>query len=298
MEKNLNIYLQQFSGGFLDTLNIILTQFGGEIFFLAVAVFLYWCVDKKFGFKLINVYLLSCVAMTGLKNVIKRPRPWADGTVKSIGTKESGYSFPSGHSHSAANLFTQASLKTRRASVITVGALITLIVMFTRLYLGQHYLSDVIAGCALGIILAVTFTWLYGFVEDREDKIWVVITPLCVAVALLCTILGVESGQIYDVCGGYGMAVIAYAFEKKYIALDVRADFRKQTAKVLLGAVAVIAVKEGVKLLFGALGWTHALAYNFLRYALVALVAFVAMPFVFKKLKLYGYSDKNERKRA
>lgn len=296
MEENINLFLQSYSNDFLDWLNLAFTQLGGEIFFLAVAMVLFWCVDKKFGFKTINVYLIGCIAMSGMKNIVRRPRPFENGNVRSIGAKESGYSFPSGHSHSAVNLSAQAALKTRKISVIVYGAVLTAVVMFTRLYLGQHYITDVIAGCALGIIVAVLFSWLYGFIEDKEDKIWYVITPLCIGVAIICAALGVESGQIYDVCGGYGAAAVAYALEKKYIALDVKTDFKKQIAKILIGAVSVLAVKEGLKVLFSAIGWTHALAYNFLRYALVVATAFVLMPWIYKKLHLYGRSGVNELK--
>ena len=51
--------LQKLSCGFFDALNIALTQLGDEIFFMAVAVLLYWCFDKKFAYKFMNVYLFS-----------------------------------------------------------------------------------------------------------------------------------------------------------------------------------------------------------------------------------------------
>lgn len=300
MEAEINLFLQRFSGGFLDGLNLLLTNIGDEIFFLAVAMVLFWCVDKKFGFKLINVYLLGCIVMSGLKEAIKRPRPFEDGTVRSIGEKESGYSFPSGHSQSIANLSTQAAIKTKKAWVTAVGALLTLVVMATRLYLGQHYISDVIAGCALGVAAAAGFGALYELLSAHDDKFWYVITPLCVAVAVICAAVGVENEQIYDVCGGYGAAVAGYALEKKFISLDTGADLWKQIVKIVLGAAAVLLVKEGLKAVFAATGADFPLVYNFLRYAAVALTAFVLMPWIFKKLRLYGKkrtkNDQEEQK--
>ena len=114
MEVQINIFLQQFSNNFLDRLNLLITNIGDEIFFLVVAMVVFWCVDKRFGFKLINVYLLGCIVMSAMKNIVRRPRPFEETRVQSIGERESGYSFPSGHSHSIANLSTQAAMKTKK----------------------------------------------------------------------------------------------------------------------------------------------------------------------------------------
>lgn len=114
MEVQINIFLQQFSNNFLDKLNLLITNIGDEIFFLVVAMVVFWCVDKRFGFKLINVYLLGCIVMSAMKNIVRRPRPFEETRVQSIGERESGYSFPSGHSHSIANLSTQAVMKTKK----------------------------------------------------------------------------------------------------------------------------------------------------------------------------------------
>ena len=292
MEVQINIFLQQFSNNFLDKLNLLITNIGDEIFFLVVAMVVFWCVDKRFGFKLINVYLLGCIVMSAMKNIVRRPRPFEETRVQSIGERESGYSFPSGHSHSIANLSTQAAMKTKKIWVILLGVALTLAVMFTRLYLGQHYLTDVIAGCGLGIITAITFGAIYDLLSRYDDKFWYVIMPLCVVVAAVCIIANVDNGQIYDVCGGYGAAVIGYTIEKKYIKLDVKASWQKQIIKVLLGAAVVLLLKEGLKAVFVATGLTHPAIYNFLRYAVVALAAFALMPWIFKKLHLYGDSRK------
>ena len=137
MEIGINAFLQQFSNPFLDKLALAITALGDEMFFILVAVAIFWCVDKKFGFRIINVYLISAATMAGMKHIFRRPRPFETGEVKSIGAKSSGYSFPSGHSHSAASLTTQSALKSRKSWVIIAGALFTALVMLSRVYFRQ-----------------------------------------------------------------------------------------------------------------------------------------------------------------
>ena len=55
MEIGINAFLQRFSNPFLDKLALAITALGDEMFFILVAVAIFWCVDKKFGFRIINV---------------------------------------------------------------------------------------------------------------------------------------------------------------------------------------------------------------------------------------------------
>lgn len=295
-EYDINLFLQQFSNKFLDALNLLITQFGDEIFFIGVAMILFWCVNKKYGFKLMNVYLLSCITMASIKSIVKRPRPFENTPVKSIGAPTDGYSFPSGHSHSMGSLTTQLSMRYKKWYVIVPGIIMTALVMLSRLYLGQHYLSDVLVGCALGVGMAFLLTWLYKFVENKEDKFMYVIVPLCVIVAVVCSILNISSENLYTVCGAYAMITVCYALEKKYIGLDPKTSLGKQIIKIIVGSISVLATKELLKLLLVAIGWIHPLVYCTLRYAIVVFVAMFLMPWIFKKLRLEKNSDEQSCK--
>lgn len=86
------------------------------------------------------------------------------------------YSFPSGHAAVSASVFaTLAFLLVRRTprpvARITVSlaalAMIALI-CFSRLYLGAHYLSDVLAGASFGIVWATTCLIAYTLYARRN----------------------------------------------------------------------------------------------------------------------------------
>ncbi|HEX7020757.1 MAG TPA: phosphatase PAP2 family protein [Gemmatimonadaceae bacterium] len=125
---------------------------------LVAAMFLWLSRHKHSAF-------LLCVATLGgivLNNLLKlgfdRPRP----QVFAWGTRAVSSSFPSGHAMSAAIAYsTVAYLAARlqrnaRSRVLTmvVAAVIVLLICLSRLYLGVHYPSDVIAGVTIGLAWA------------------------------------------------------------------------------------------------------------------------------------------------
>lgn len=145
--------------GWLDSLALEVTALGNgatlAVLVLAVSVFL-WLTHHRY-----SVYLLL-IAMAGggllnflLKDLFGRPRP----TVIDWGTHVSSPSFPSGHAMVAAIVYgTVAYLCGRleptprlRWTTWTLAAVLILAIGASRVYLGVHYPSDVVAGYVAGL---------------------------------------------------------------------------------------------------------------------------------------------------
>jgi len=101
-----------------------------------------------------------------LKGLFARPRPsFAEPLLP-----ESGYSFPSGHAMQSLILygmlayFAVLTLRSWRAKTAVVFGLALLVILigFSRLYLGVHYFSDVVAGFAAGGV------WLSAVITGME----------------------------------------------------------------------------------------------------------------------------------
>lgn len=141
----------------------LITELGSGAFIVAallIACFLLW---KKglFGYAIgIVVSLAGALAMSEImKRLLERARPPQEWRA----IIETGYSFPSNHATASAALYGfLAYLAWKlapgkwRAILITLCALVILLVGFSRMYLGVHYLSDVLGGYLVGAF----FAWL------------------------------------------------------------------------------------------------------------------------------------------
>ncbi|MCW2602873.1 MAG: phosphatidic acid phosphatase, type 2 [Pseudonocardiales bacterium] len=116
-----------------------------------------WRRSSATGFAILVLTLARPLASSGLKVLVDRDRP-------SVGTlvATSGQSFPSGHTLAAAILFGSVTLaasawEIRGRAIIAVGCVAAVaLVGATRVYLGVHWLSDVVGGALLGgLLLAV-----------------------------------------------------------------------------------------------------------------------------------------------
>lgn len=121
-----------------------------------LAIILFFKKKKRSALFLIGNLVLSGVLIVILKHIVQRPRPAIQHLVE-----ETGFSFPSGHSLSATlvcgALILLVGLSFKQAStkrlVQWLLALLVLIILVSRVYVGVHYPSDVTAGCLLGIAL-------------------------------------------------------------------------------------------------------------------------------------------------
>ena len=119
---------------------------------LLVAVGVLLLIRRRWrpGASLIALALVEGAVAPAAKLLLDRPRPeWAHPILN-----VSSASFPSGHAAAAAAAATALSLLARRAVVTVTAGVLALAVAASRVFLGVHYLSDVVAGLLLGALLA------------------------------------------------------------------------------------------------------------------------------------------------
>ena len=89
----------------LDSFFSVITYLGSEWLFIAAAVIVFWCYNKRDGYYLLAAGLIGTVVNQFLKIVCQVPRPWMRDPkftiVESARADAGGYSFPSGHSQNA-----------------------------------------------------------------------------------------------------------------------------------------------------------------------------------------------------
>jgi membrane-associated phospholipid phosphatase len=115
------------------------------------------------GFVTLALSVAATEAVVELvKVLVERPRPPEADAL----THASGFSFPSGHAATAVAVYAVIALLLaggccgrRRVALLIVGGLVVLGVGLSRVYLGVHYPTDVLAGWLTGAALALG-SWL------------------------------------------------------------------------------------------------------------------------------------------
>jgi membrane-associated phospholipid phosphatase len=149
----------------LDVFFINYTFFGDGIFSVALFLFLIWKKKYRFAIFVLLAFLSSGIAVQLLKNIIYAPRPrlffeagqylyFVDGVSLSNSS-----SFPSGHTASAFALATALAIEYQRKWLSLTLLFCALLVGYSRIYLAQHFLSDVLLGAWLGVVFTLLSHW-------------------------------------------------------------------------------------------------------------------------------------------
>lgn len=147
------------------------TSLGGSAVIVAIALFsstLLWLLGHQ-GQAVVNcaAYILGAVIMASLKELFGRPGPlpydpWHTGFLKSA---HHFPAFPSGHTCMSLFIYLTLAILAARAypgvgSYLIGTALVTaLLIGIGKMYLGAHWLTDIISGYALG--LAFVYVWSF-----------------------------------------------------------------------------------------------------------------------------------------
>lgn len=139
----------------------MITNFGGAMVLSITTLLLLIIIkDKKIG---VGILINLCTA-TGLnlilKSLLQRPRPTEFRIIN-----ETGYSFPSGHSMISMAfygfiiylIYEKVKNKYIKWTSITLLSILIVMIGFSRIYLGVHYLSDVLAGFLFSIAYLIVY---------------------------------------------------------------------------------------------------------------------------------------------
>lgn len=274
---------------------------GGETMSLLLLIIMLFCYKKAAGKRVALTVLTASMWFPMIKNIVLRVRPYmahresvevlqvVEADADPMDIIQQGFSFPSGHGATAVSLFGSIGRELRKRWMWTLAIVMPLLIGLSRIAVGVHYPTDVLAGWAVGLA-AIGFNMLLVKYVKKEWVRYVILLALTVPGIFWCT-----SRDYFTALGLLIAAAVAFPYEEKYVKFQ---DTRNVWAMILraAGSFAIyFALNTLLKMPFSK-EWLDSgeLAANLVRTARYAVILFVIIgvyPRVFPVFEKVGKSN-------
>jgi len=315
------VWLQQWGTGLIVPMRAL--SFTGDIeFYLLLLPILYWTVDRRLGARVATFLLLSIMLNNVLKMLLHNPRPyWYTTQVQLWTDPEFSFGIPSGHAQNAVVMWSLFALYGQRAwGWLAALALISLTGL-SRVYLGVHFPTDVMAGWLLGLLFlgcgllaeGAILRWFKRYPPFRQVSILLLLSlallasglgaralvqatwsmpPVWIQNAIAATSILPEPFSLHDIVTvtgalwGLGAGVVLCT---RWGGFVPRTTWKERVLRVVIGVIGVLLLWRGLDLLFTPIAADEsALGYclRYLRYMAIGLWVGAFAPLLFVRLGL------------
>lgn len=306
-------------GDWLEPVMSFFTTLGYEQFYLLLIPLVYWCIDSAAGLRIGAVLMLTNVINSSLKLAFHAPRPyWLDTRVTAY-SAEPSFGLPSGHAQTAASVWGVVASQIRRRWAWAAAVLLTLMIGISRLFLGVHFVRDVVVGWLIGILLLLLFLKIEGSVA-RWFRNLNLVRQITVGLLsslgyILLGLLALTAIGDWQVPAEWIASANLAAPETPIHPLSINAFFtaggtwfglvmgvalclrsgglpetsgmpKQQMIRYTVGLIVMLALYVGLDAIFPDTADLIGLSFRFLRYALIGLWVAWGAPVVFQKLGL------------
>lgn len=179
LDWNLTLLLNDWGNDVIDLIFNIITY---KYYAIPFYVFLLYVLYKKLTTRELIIALLTIVvlvtasdqiAMLFKNTLVQRFRPFREpgleGLISKVGKSGGTYGFYSGHASSAMALavFLWHMLKDSHKTLTIIIFIWAILVAYSRVYLGVHFLGDILMGILMGSIIGWLCYRLYAFAKAR-----------------------------------------------------------------------------------------------------------------------------------
>lgn len=277
-KENINVFLQSLGNPLIDNLFIAITNSGSHPVYFIIASVIFWCYSKKTGIRAMYVILLSAFLAIFAKNIFAMPRP--PEHFHKIAAD--GFGLPSAHAQVSAGFWGYLGKITRDQLIIIIGAAAVILISLSRLYLGVHYLGDVIAGIFFGLLIALAFlkaeSYIIKWKISRVKKY-----GLAVMFPSILMILTAASGMIPEQLIELWLVMVftgaGYLMEEELIGLKDTRNNRQRIKRAFTG----VSLAGFVYLMFYPL--SNFVFYDGIRYAALGFTTTFVVPWLFVKIE-------------
>jgi len=291
---------------------------GYEEFFLLIAPGIYWSLNAQLGLRVGLFLMISGNINSFLKLAGLGPRPyWYDARVRAL-SAETSFGIPSGHAQHAVVVWGTLARHFKRGWAWALAIAIMLLIGVSRLYLGMHFLTDVLAGWLIGAVLL----WLFPYLE-RFALYWIKgkssgeqglgILGVSLAMVLIGALLKLNlgdwtfpsewmnlatkavpdvlpdplalSGFLTNSGAFFGLAWGGILIQKQG-GYNAEGPLWQRVGRFFVGLVGVLILWNGLGMIFPRGENLIAYALRFIRYGLVGLWVVYLAPLAFYRLRL------------
>jgi len=270
----------------------IVSFFASEAFVIAIVPALYWCFHRKKGAELGLLILGSAFINLWIKQLLMWPRPFQ--LIPSVGlAHESTYGMPSGHSQLSIVFwaFMVQFLPKKWRVPVLIG--VPLIIGFSRIYLGVHFITDVLGGYLVGILFFLFFKLIAPHVERLlQHSEWRIRVVLAAALSFIMNLLLPNDTMI---SGAFLGASVGFAFAAGKMSSSQSDTLSGKALRYAVGLASTGIIYAALKLAAGPIDAVSAHSQEqlirFIRYAIIGGWISLGVPFLFIKLKLAGQEN-------
>lgn len=317
IEIVVNQFLQSL-GGWLRAPMLGITALGYEEFFVLLLPTLYWCIDQMLGLRVGLVLMMGNVFNTFFKFLFHSPRPyWISDQVSAL-SHETSFGLPSGHAQIAASVWGWLAVEVKKRWFTFVALLLIFLIGVSRLYLGVHFLSDVLLGWLMGGLLVWAFAAWHKPVDAWLEKQsflgkmgWVIASTALILVLVLGAkwVVGpwemnpdyaARAGEVapYSLDGILTISGTWFGMLSGFLILTrIKGHFLaaqggwRRLVRFLVGLLGVIILYLGLGQVFPRNEDFISFALRFVRYTLIGWWVAWLGPLVFEKLHILKFEE-------
>lgn len=314
---SVNVFFQSL-GEWLKLPMLALSFLGSEEFYLLFGPALYWCFDAVIGLHVALYLNISIPLNTALKFFLHGPRPFWVSTKIIPYAGEGSFGVPSGHAMNSATIFGVVGKLAQKTWALWGAAILVVLIGISRIYLGVHFLHDVLLGWILGLGLLWALFSLEPFVLRwlKTINFWaqvgaaflgsmLLLAPAVIAQwsaggwsmpelwaqTALQAIPDLElapmslEGTLSSVGAFFGLAVGGLWIQRQG-GFKVEGSIWQRIARYVVGVIVILALWRGLGLLQPETQDLIAYKIRYLRYAVTGFWITGLAPVVFRKLKI------------
>lgn len=253
----------------------VITSVGGPQFLIVLMPLLFWCGSTRVGFRFFVVVLITAYTNSLLKDLgpyfitadgpLHTLRPYVahpqqvwtcrqdsqfdpEALLAQLCREEESLAFPSGHAQVSLVAWGYLARVVRRRWFTILAAIWVLLIGLSRLYLGQHWPTDILGGWIIGSVILIGTLGIFSLGQHHPNRLnRMLLVALAIATPVL---LLLDTDPKFTRAGLLGVlagASVGYVLQQRHASFLVRLPWRIQIVKVLIGLIGIIVIQLGLR---------------------------------------------------